>query len=194
MIARYGNVLCLADATQYKLLHVDSGNINPLFPYLSHSSPNLGGSGAAGSGSPALGSSRSGRPLSIASSLPATSLFRPSLQHSHSTPLPSIIRPQIAVVGDGEFLVTTGAPNQTSLGMFIGATGDPVRGTIQWSSYPRSVGMCRASLGHHCLGLTYACRCPIPTRGILDQGRVGGHPRSAQPPHAGSCPGAGASL
>lgn len=47
-------------------------------------------------------------------------------------------RPMILVVTDEEFLILswTGAG---TMGVFINLNGDPVRGTLQWSSHPLSI-------------------------------------------------------
>ncbi|KAI8384808.1 uncharacterized protein BYT42DRAFT_603782 [Radiomyces spectabilis] len=52
----------------------------------------------------------------------------------------TIPRPIVAVVKEGEFLVVSGSVNnQTTIGIFVDAFGDAIRGTIQWSSYPKAV-------------------------------------------------------
>ncbi|KAL7752270.1 hypothetical protein RI367_002315 [Sorochytrium milnesiophthora] len=141
-MARSGDTICLADTQQYRMLHISSNRVAPLFPY--HSSTGGSAMPSAVAASPILGggsppssnqSGKSARPLSFSGGLP----FLPQLQQTPSSSFQNFIRPHIAVVGEGEFLVTTGATGQTSLGMFIGLSGDPVRGTIQWNSYPRSV-------------------------------------------------------
>ncbi|KAF4564585.1 hypothetical protein EYR40_010751 [Pleurotus pulmonarius] len=48
------------------------------------------------------------------------------------------LRPSINVVADNEFLITSFAEGGT-LGVFITGDGIPIRGTLQWPSYPRSV-------------------------------------------------------
>ncbi|KAG9221772.1 hypothetical protein CCMSSC00406_0006715 [Pleurotus cornucopiae] len=48
------------------------------------------------------------------------------------------LRPSINVVSDNEFLITSFAEGGT-LGVFITGEGIPLRGTLQWPSYPRSV-------------------------------------------------------
>jgi hypothetical protein len=47
-------------------------------------------------------------------------------------------RPMIVVVADEEFLILswTGAG---TMGVFINANGDPVRGTLQWPQHPLSI-------------------------------------------------------
>ena len=58
-------------------------------------------------------------------------------------PTPFPIKPSITVIGDSEFLILswTGA---STIGVFITGEGDPVRGTLEWPSYPESVCECRA--------------------------------------------------
>ncbi|KAF6764087.1 hypothetical protein DFP72DRAFT_870684 [Ephemerocybe angulata] len=50
------------------------------------------------------------------------------------------IKPHITVISDNEFLILswTGA---STLGLFITGNGDPVRGTLQWSSYPLGISL-----------------------------------------------------
>jgi len=57
-------------------------------------------------------------------------------------PTPFPIKPSIIVIGDSEFLILswTGA---STIGVFITGEGDPVRGTLEWPSYPESVCECR---------------------------------------------------
>lgn len=49
------------------------------------------------------------------------------------------VKPHITVISDNEFLILswTGA---STLGLFITGSGDPVRGTLQWDTYP--LGIC----------------------------------------------------
>ncbi|KAK9768178.1 hypothetical protein K7432_001374 [Basidiobolus ranarum] len=56
------------------------------------------------------------------------------------------LRPIVTVVDKGEFLLTTAAAGahilfESSLGMFVTSSGDPTRGTLQWPSYPRAIGV-----------------------------------------------------
>lgn len=50
------------------------------------------------------------------------------------------VKPLITVISDNEFLILswTGA---STLGLFITGSGDPVRGTLQWDTYP--LGICK---------------------------------------------------
>lgn len=47
-------------------------------------------------------------------------------------------RPHISIVGDHEFLLCswTGAG---TMGLFVDDTGNPIRGTINWPSHPKSI-------------------------------------------------------
>jgi vacuolar protein sorting-associated protein 3 len=48
--------------------------------------------------------------------------------------------PLMVSVGEEDFLVTTGSTlEDPALGMFIDLNGDPVRGTLMFSSYPRAM-------------------------------------------------------
>lgn len=49
--------------------------------------------------------------------------------------------PLISAVGDDEFLLTMPPANQQSkaIGIFINANGEPVRGTLEWPSYPAAI-------------------------------------------------------
>ncbi|KAI9279180.1 hypothetical protein BY458DRAFT_64390 [Sporodiniella umbellata] len=52
-----------------------------------------------------------------------------------------IARPLVAVVKKDEFLIVDGGSglNQQTIGICLNANGDPVRGTLQWSNYPKSI-------------------------------------------------------
>jgi hypothetical protein len=65
--------------------------------------------------------------------IPVTS---PTLLLGSGTQL--VPRPLVAVVKKDEFLVVSGsADNQ--IGIFVNANGDAIRGTLQWSSYPKAL-------------------------------------------------------
>ena len=49
-----------------------------------------------------------------------------------------MVKPSITVIGPNEFLILSWTGTST-LGVFISADGDPVRGTLQWPSHPRSI-------------------------------------------------------
>jgi hypothetical protein len=53
-------------------------------------------------------------------------------------PAPFEVKPSITVVGPSEFLLLswTGA---STLGLFVTGNGDPVRGTLEWSSHPEAI-------------------------------------------------------
>ncbi|KAI8139926.1 hypothetical protein BJV82DRAFT_625529 [Fennellomyces sp. T-0311] len=51
-------------------------------------------------------------------------------------------RPVLAVIKADEFLVVSGnisANNHTTIGIFADSMGSPIRGTLQWSSYPKAL-------------------------------------------------------
>ena len=88
---------------------------------------------------------RTGRSLCIADQtnysivdLELASLFPilPLSQAYESVSFP--IKPSITVIGPDEFLILswTGA---STLGLFITADGDAVRGTLEWPSHPRAI-------------------------------------------------------
>ncbi|KAF9166248.1 hypothetical protein DFQ26_008389 [Actinomortierella ambigua] len=55
---------------------------------------------------------------------------------------PGVSKPVCAAIGDNEFLMASATGSgQTTIGIFCSAAGDPVRGTLQWSSYPRMLGV-----------------------------------------------------
>jgi hypothetical protein len=71
----------------------------------------------------------------------ASSLF-PILPVSQAPePAPFEVKPSITVISQNEFLILswTGA---STLGLFITGEGDPVRGTLEWPSYP--LGICES--------------------------------------------------
>ena len=48
--------------------------------------------------------------------------------------------PLMVSVGEEDFLVTTGTTvNDPAIGLFVDLNGDPVRGTLMFSSYPRAM-------------------------------------------------------
>ena len=68
--------------------------------------------------------------------LDAGMLF-PLLPLSQS-PGEEVIQPSITIVDDNEFLILSWT-GVTTLGVFITGDGDPVRGTLEWTSHPVSV-------------------------------------------------------
>jgi vacuolar protein sorting-associated protein 3 len=67
--------------------------------------------------------------LETSSMLP---LMPPSQDSSVTT------KPLIVVTGPSEFLILSWTGKNT-LGLFISGEGDPVRGTLEWETYPESV-------------------------------------------------------
>jgi hypothetical protein len=48
-------------------------------------------------------------------------------------------KPLVAVVKQDEFLVVSGSPDNQTIGIFVNSNGDAIRGTLQWSSYPKAI-------------------------------------------------------
>lgn len=48
-------------------------------------------------------------------------------------------RPLVAVVRKDEFLVVSGSSDNQTIGIFVNSNGDAIRGTLQWSSYPKAL-------------------------------------------------------
>lgn len=58
------------------------------------------------------------------------------------TPMGALLPPLMVSVGEEDFLVTTGTTfHDPALGMFIDLNGDPVRGTLMFSTYPKAMSM-----------------------------------------------------
>ena len=53
-------------------------------------------------------------------------------------PASFVVKLSITVRGPNEFLILSWTGTST-LGLFITADGDPVRGTLQWPSHPRAI-------------------------------------------------------
>ena len=51
----------------------------------------------------------------------------------------AVVRPHINVVSANEFLISSWTGSST-MGLFVTGDGDPVRGTLEWKSYP--LGIC----------------------------------------------------
>lgn len=49
-----------------------------------------------------------------------------------------VINPLITVIGEFEFLIVSWT-GVSAMGVFITGQGDPVRGTLEWPSYPKSI-------------------------------------------------------
>ena len=59
-------------------------------------------------------------------------------------PAPFEVKPSITVVGPSEFLLLSWTGTST-LGLFVTGNGDPVRGTLEWSSHPEAI--CELTVG-----------------------------------------------
>ena len=59
-------------------------------------------------------------------------------------PAPFEVKPSITVVGPSEFLLLSWTGTST-LGLFVTGNGDPVRGTLEWSSHPEAI--CELAFG-----------------------------------------------
>lgn len=64
-------------------------------------------------------------------------------------------KPTVAIVRGEEFLVLSNMGPST-MGVFITENGDPVRGTLQWGSYPESI--CKF-VGHFRRSQSNSCFC-----------------------------------
>lgn len=64
-----------------------------------------------------------------------------NVEISEDTPSTEPTLPPLMVsVGEEDFLVTTGTRiNDPAIGLFVDLNGDPVRGTLMFSSYPRAM-------------------------------------------------------
>ena len=108
-IVRHSRNLCLADIYNYKLINLQLPNPTPLIP------------------TPQVAISSSSPPM-------ATSML--------STGPQMVPRPVLTVIKQDEFLVVSGnvsANNHTTIGIFADSQGSPIRGTLQWSSYPKAL-------------------------------------------------------
>ncbi|KAF9122399.1 transforming growth factor, beta receptor associated protein 1 [Mortierella sp. GBA39] len=64
----------------------------------------------------------------------------PVVQNSGSSA--QVSKPVCIAVTENEFLLASATTSgQTAIGIFCSGAGDPVRGTLQWSSYPRALGI-----------------------------------------------------
>ncbi|KAF9191856.1 hypothetical protein BGZ51_006576 [Haplosporangium sp. Z 767] len=53
-----------------------------------------------------------------------------------------VLKPACIAIAENEFLLASATSSgQTAIGVFCTGTGDPVRGTLNWSSYPRALGV-----------------------------------------------------
>ncbi|KAG0343263.1 hypothetical protein BG004_005429 [Podila humilis] len=66
----------------------------------------------------------------------------PVVQNSNSGSSAQVIKPVCVAIAENEFLLASATSSgQTAIGIFCSGNGDPVRGTLQWSSYPRALGV-----------------------------------------------------
>ncbi|GJJ69717.1 vacuolar protein sorting-associated protein 3 [Entomortierella parvispora] len=66
----------------------------------------------------------------------------PVVQSASTGSNTQVLKPACIAIGENEFLLATAASSgQTAMGIFCSGSGEPVRGTLQWSSYPRSLGI-----------------------------------------------------
>ncbi|KAI8994624.1 hypothetical protein BDB01DRAFT_846646 [Pilobolus umbonatus] len=74
--------------------------------------------------------------------IPSITLLIPTPQIPVSSKLTGtqmIPRPILTVVRKDEFLVVSGTADNHTIGIFVNAKGDAIRGTLQWSGYPKDV-------------------------------------------------------
>jgi vacuolar protein sorting-associated protein 3 len=61
---------------------------------------------------------------------------------SEDDPATATLPPLMVSVGEDDFLVTTGtAIMDPAIGLFVNLNGDPVRGTLMFSTYPRALSI-----------------------------------------------------
>ncbi|KAF9296432.1 transforming growth factor, beta receptor associated protein 1 [Linnemannia elongata] len=66
----------------------------------------------------------------------------PVVQSSNSGSSTQVLKPVCIAITENEFLLASATTSgQTAIGIFCSGAGDPVRGTLQWSSYPRALGI-----------------------------------------------------
>ncbi|KAF9131142.1 transforming growth factor, beta receptor associated protein 1 [Mortierella sp. 14UC] len=66
----------------------------------------------------------------------------PVVQTSNSGPNAQVLKPVCIAITENEFLLASATSSgQTAIGIFCSGAGDPVRGTLQFSSYPRALGI-----------------------------------------------------
>ncbi|KAG0205351.1 hypothetical protein BGX33_007985 [Mortierella sp. NVP41] len=66
----------------------------------------------------------------------------PVVQSSNSGSNAQVLKPVCIAITENEFLLASATSSgQTAIGIFCSGAGDPVRGTLQWSSYPRALGI-----------------------------------------------------
>ncbi|KAG0006620.1 hypothetical protein BGZ65_005965 [Modicella reniformis] len=66
----------------------------------------------------------------------------PVVQNTQSGSNTQVLKPVCTSITENEFLLaSTTSSGQTAIGIFCTGSGDPVRGTLQWSSYPRALAV-----------------------------------------------------
>ncbi|KAF8938913.1 hypothetical protein BGZ58_011208 [Dissophora ornata] len=66
----------------------------------------------------------------------------PVSQSSHPGSHPQVLKPVCIPIAENEFLLASATGSgQTAIGIFCTGAGDPVRGTLQWSSYPKALAV-----------------------------------------------------
>ncbi|KAG0212916.1 transforming growth factor, beta receptor associated protein 1 [Mortierella sp. GBA30] len=66
----------------------------------------------------------------------------PVVQSTSSGSSAQVLKPACIAIAENEFLLASATSSgQTAIGIFCSGAGDPVRGTLQWSSYPRALGV-----------------------------------------------------
>ncbi|KAF9428575.1 transforming growth factor, beta receptor associated protein 1 [Podila epigama] len=66
----------------------------------------------------------------------------PVVQSATSGSSAQVVKPVCVAIAENEFLLASATSSgQTAIGIFCSGNGDPVRGTLQWSSYPRALGV-----------------------------------------------------
>ncbi|KAI1315748.1 transforming growth factor, beta receptor associated protein 1 [Mortierella claussenii] len=97
VVTRWKNVVCVADASGFKLIDTRVGRMIPVLPVVQSVSPG-----------------------------------------SHA----QVLKPVCIPIAENEFLLASATSSgQTAIGIFCSGSGEPVRGTLQWSSYPRALAV-----------------------------------------------------
>jgi vacuolar protein sorting-associated protein 3 len=68
-----------------------------------------------------------------------------------------VLKPLITVINDHEFLVCSWSGAGT-MGLFINSNGEPVRGTLEWPTYPEAICTPTVSLSSFWEMLKLPCR------------------------------------
>ncbi|KAF9917492.1 hypothetical protein FBU30_000717, partial [Linnemannia zychae] len=97
VVTRWKNIICLAEANDFKLIDTRVGRMIPVLP-----------------------------------------VVQSSISGTHT----QVLKPVCIPITEDEFLLASATSSgQTAIGIFCSGAGDPVRGTLQWSSYPRALGI-----------------------------------------------------